>query len=201
MSATGRGIQRQERDFYGTPPEAVKAFLPVLEWYIRGNYDVEKFGFVEPCVGNYAIVKAIQAGVPEWSNIHWDTFDIAMPFDDVMGKAPPNTSFELRNMLDETNPFPLTKTWACCVTNPPYNLAEDFVRWSLKHCDLTCMLLRLNFLGSQKRDQLFKDIGMPDVFVLPKRPSFTGKGTDATEYAWMVWEDSRSYQEGTIMRL
>jgi hypothetical protein len=28
--------------------------------------------------------------------------------------------------------------------------------------------------------------------VLPKRPSFTGGGTDATEYAWMVWGPTRT---------
>lgn len=30
-----------------------------------------------------------------------------------------------------------------------------------------------------------------DVFVLPRRPSFTGGGTDATEYAWFVWGPGR----------
>jgi hypothetical protein len=28
-------------------------------------------------------------------------------------------------------------------------------------------------------------------FVLPNRPSFTGKGTDATAYAWFCWNNFR----------
>ena len=33
---------------------------------------------------------------------------------------------------------------------------------------------------------------MPDVYQLPKRPSFTGDGSpDAAEYSWFVWPDGQ----------
>lgn len=51
---------------------------------------------------------------------------------------------------------------------------------------VTAFLLRLNWLASQKRAFWLRK-NTPSVYVLPKRPSFTGKGTDATDYCWAVW--------------
>lgn len=72
------------------------------------------------------------------------------------------------------------------LTNPPYKLGREFIEKSLAIAPVVVMLLRLNFLGSQKRAG-FHRAHPADIYVLPKRPSFTGKGTDATEYAWFVW--------------
>lgn len=33
----------------------------------------------------------------------------------------------------------------------------------------------------------------PDIYVLPNRPSFSGKGTDSIEYAWFVWRKENKY--------
>lgn len=40
----------------------------------------------------------------------------------------------------------------------------------------------------------------PDVYVLPQRPSFTGKGTDSTSYAWFVWTSAEK-TEGKLQIL
>ncbi len=49
-------------------------------------------------------------------------------------------------------------------------------------------LLRLGFLASATRKNLFATVGIPDVYVLAHRPSFTGNGkTDGADYAWCVW--------------
>jgi hypothetical protein len=50
------------------------------------------------------------------------------------------------------------------------------------------MLLRINYLGSISRHDWWKLNSPTSLFVLSKRPSFTGKGTDATDYAWYVWD-------------
>ncbi len=57
------------------------------------------------------------------------------------------------------------------VSNPPYTLAEAFLRRSLKAAPTVSFLLRLGFLASEERAPLFAEIGMPDVDVV-KRPSF-----------------------------
>jgi hypothetical protein len=72
------------------------------------------------------------------------------------------------------------------ITNPPYNQALEFVETSMRWGRIVVMLLRLNWIASAKRHAFVRD-HPPDVYVLPNRPSFTGKGTDATEYAWFVW--------------
>lgn len=77
---------------------------------------------------------------------------------------------------------------AAVVTNPPYSLAQEFVTTWAPCVAWSAWLLRLNFIGSQKRAAWFRGDGRPShVLVLPKRPSFTGGGTDSCEYAWFVW--------------
>ncbi len=51
---------------------------------------------------------------------------------------------------------------------------------------MAAFLLRLNFLEGQAR-AAFHRAHPAHVLVLPRRPSFTGGGTDATGYAWMLW--------------
>lgn len=74
------------------------------------------------------------------------------------------------------------------VTNPPFSLALPFLEKSLKEAGTVIYLLRLNFLGSQQRRPFWQANQPTHLFTLAKRPSFTGKGTDATEYAWFVWD-------------
>ena len=77
-------------------------------------------------------------------------------------------------------------------TNPPFNLAMDFIKKSLEDVEengYVIMLLRLNFLGSRERNEWLKN-NMPfEIYVHAKRMSFTGDGkTDSIEYAHFVWK-------------
>jgi hypothetical protein len=58
------------------------------------------------------------------------------------------------------------------VTNPPFSLAEEFLEKSLKEADTVVYLLRLNFLGSQKRYEFWQRHQPTHLFVLSERPSF-----------------------------
>lgn len=75
------------------------------------------------------------------------------------------------------------------IGNPPYKYAEEFVRHAHKFCDSVIYLLRLAFLESQTRLYgLWQEIIPIIVWVLGRRPSFTGDGkTDATAYAVYWW--------------
>ena len=81
-------------------------------------------------------------------------------------------------------------------TNPPFSLAQEFIKHSLPRCNTCIMLLRLNFLGSKKRYKFWTENPPSALFVLSKRPSFTGTGTDATEYAWFVWDKTNKIPNG-----
>lgn len=73
------------------------------------------------------------------------------------------------------------------ITNPPFSLALEFCEHARRHAPEVLMLLRLNFLGSQKRHDWWKRNEPNALFVLSDRPDFTGGGGDSCEYAWFAW--------------
>lgn len=78
------------------------------------------------------------------------------------------------------------------VGNPPYSLAQPFVQkaaaWARKKRGRhAAMLMRLSFLEpADGRGDLFRAFP-PDVLILPRRPSFDGKGSDNVTSAWLCW--------------
>lgn len=77
--------------------------------------------------------------------------------------------------------------------NPPFSLAEDFIRKGLSELHdnrYMIVLVRLAFLESQKRHfGLFKEFPPKEVHVLSRRPSFSGnKKTNATAFAIFIWQ-------------
>lgn len=56
-------------------------------------------------------------------------------------------------------------------------------------------LLRTAFLESKSRYDFWQENPLSGLYVMSKRPSFTGNGTDATSYSWFVWDKSTNKQE------
>jgi len=81
-------------------------------------------------------------------------------------------------------------------TNPPFSIADKFIEKALSESPSVVMLLRLNYLGSQKRFEFWKKYPVTGLIVLSKRPSFTGTGTDSTEYAWFIWDKTDKLPKG-----
>ena len=77
--------------------------------------------------------------------------------------------------------------------NPPYSLAEEFIRKGISELEqggYLVFLLRLAFLESRKRVPFYKEFPPKEVSVLSRRPSFYGNGkTDATAYALFIWQE------------
>jgi len=92
--------------------------------------------------------------------------------------------------------------------NPPYKLAEAFVRKSLEltiHHGYVMFLLRLAFLEGQARGTgLWKEFPPCQVHVCSRRPSFMPEGsakagkTDATDYGIYLWQ--KGYSGPTELR-
>jgi hypothetical protein len=183
VSATNRGAKRVESDFYATPAWCVRAILPHLP--VGGSV-------LEPCAGDGAIVDVLcgPGGVSDR-----DLVD-AMESDKARAEAliargvacwhGDALSDEARVLWDMPH--------ALCLGNPPYGLALEFVQRAVSaqrpHGGTTAMLLRLGFLAGQRRVAWHR-ANSCDVYVLPKRPSFTGRGTDASDYGWMVYGPGR----------
>lgn len=180
MSAAGRNLAGNERrpdDFYATPAWCTRLILPELRL-------VSCPIVLDPCAGEGAILNIVEK----------DLFDL--DYTAGIEIDPARAAISCAQCADA-----LTVEWRdsnadrpdLVITNPPYKLALEFIAKALGEVapgGEVAMLLRLNFLGSQKRAGFLR-ANPPDVYILPKRPSFTGVGTDATEYAWMVWGPGR----------
>lgn len=165
MSSTGRGLPREANDFYPTPKWLTRAIVPKVT---NNPYTI-----FEPACGTGAIVDVMREAFPE-AYVYATDLTTGQDF----LTTPPRREFNL------------------IITNPPFSLAQEFIDramlWRRDSSSLVVMLLRLNFLGSQKRAEWWRSRPMPAVYVTPKRPPFGknkhGKiGTDSTEYAWFIW--------------
>jgi hypothetical protein len=166
--------ERVEFDAYMTPSWCVRRLLEV--WKPRLGLALE------PAVGEGAIVKAMDH-FPVW----WQTIDIR--------EVKPVCNFHRRADYLASNYADFLEA-ETVITNPPFSLAEAFIRKARRECpkaDLV-FLLRLGFLASFERVALWKDLGEPDLRILPNRPSYTGGGTDKYDYAWYVWPPEKRRQ-------
>lgn len=189
MSATGRGGERSEADFYRTPAWTVHRFLercqlPGGDWLDLG-------------AGEGDIIRAVQSFCDQPRG-----YDIGARWTAVELRA------QCRPMLEEVadhvviaNAISATKRdvggrakFAVSCGNPPFRHAIDFIHQSLRLARWTALLLRLDFLAGAER-QTFMREHPPDVYVVPDRISFTGDGgTDSTEHAWFVWNPKHRYR-------
>ena len=75
------------------------------------------------------------------------------------------------------------------VTNPPFNLAFEFIVQGLKLADKSlALLLPIRYLTGKKRAKLYHDFPPAKVIVIPNKVDFLGFGKPAMEFAWFVWE-------------
>jgi hypothetical protein len=161
--------KRQEHDFYETPSWCVDALVE--------NIMLPHGTWLEPAAGNGSIIKRVSAlGCQN----RWVACELQPKFKPALEQVAEQV------FIGDFFEAVLPKDFAACVMNPPYSLAESFVKKALTHTETVCALLRLGFLSSKKR-QAWMSQNRPDVVVLCNRPSFTGTGTDKTDYGWFVW--------------
>ncbi len=173
MSATNRGAQRHDRDFYPTPAWCVHALLKKVQ--LPGGR------WLEPCVGDGAIVRAVNA---VRDDVQWVTCDIRPECEAVLSERGVRRHW-VGDFLDAAA-VPLDE-FDVIPTNPPFALARAFADRALTLSKVVAFLLRLNWLRGTDEHNEWIRAHMPSVYILPQRPSFDGRGTDATEYSWMVW--------------
>lgn len=178
MSATNRGSIRRESDFYKTPYDAVEKVLDAL----GGFYGNE---FLECCAGDGVIVRALRRNFEE----------INISAIEIREEEKSRLLYAGADAVDIAD----FRQWKpdgkidVIITNPPYSIAQEII----EHCFEIApeaeiiMLLRLAFLESKKRKSFWGKHPVTQIYVLSERPSFTGKGTDATAYAWFVWSKYR----------
>ena len=182
MSSTNRGSRRTPADYYPTPHWCVRRLLEEVE--LPGGH------WVEPCAGDGDIIQAVQA---TRQDIAWTANEVREECQARLEELVASSDVRIGDTL-EWSP---ARRAAVAITNPPFRLAMEMVEWSIANAEVAVLLLRLNFLGTAKRAQFMRK-HPPDVYVLPNRPSFTGKGTDSIEYAWFIWDSRRAEARGRL---
>lgn len=173
---------------------------PTPYWVLDRLLDVLPLAegtWLEPAVGNGVLVKTALAHPRTGHRHEWYGCD----FQDsnearaVLGDQRFVVGDFLRTKrLDEVGRF------RGVLTNPPFSRAEEFLNRSLAIADEVILLLRLDWLGSESRSWLLRG-NMPDVFVVPDRPSFVKGKTDTSYYAWMRWKSRSPQPKGTVQVL
>jgi hypothetical protein len=156
-------------DLYETPPCAVRALLSVekLPYYIW-----------EPACGPGAISRELEAAghsVHSTDIRHYGYEGQKFTYDFLSGGA-------------------YVIPAQCIVTNPPFMHAQAFVERALRHCPFVIMLLRLQFLESNRRSSILDDGRLARIHVfkdrLPRmhRAGWEGpKAGSRLAFAWFVW--------------
>lgn len=158
---------RSQSDFYPTPPDVTVALMRFLNL-------PRTTSVWEPATGEGDMLQAIMAcgyGSSFGTDIS-EGFDFLSP--DIFKRL--LTGFD----------------WI--ITNPPFSLAEDFIRRAAEIEKPFAMLLKSQYWHAAKRAQLFREI--PPSYILPLtwRPDFLFKerkdgdsGSPLMDVMWCVW--------------
>lgn len=161
---------RVENDFYATHPDSTTALLEVEEII---------YPALEPACGEGHISKLLSGEV--------DSYDLIDRGYGISG-------------VDFLDPIYFEKTYETVITNPPFNLFQEFVEKALNVATKKVIMFgKLQALEGQKRATFLEKTPLKYVYVFKKRqqPLRDGKETDqitgkkmssTMAFAWYVWE-------------
>lgn len=184
---------RSPRDFYKTPYALADAAM-------RRVRDDEELGY-------WNAVEGLDAGCGDgiWGQaatcLWWasdeENFDADIDGIDIETNIPEFSQYYCRIFKDNfiTHDFK-NRNYDIVFGNPPYSVAEDFIRKAYSLIieeGYIYFLLRLSFLEGIKRCKgLFTDIPLKRLYVLSRRPSFfsttQGHTTDTLAYGMFLWQ-------------
>jgi len=181
MSSTNRGYNRHKSDYYVTPKKDVREFLKHFTQIEDLSNDLlQDLRWLDPCCGGDIKNDATYLSVIKELYNPANTLGIDIRED---SKADAIGNFlHLEDILPKVD---------IVISNPPFYLAEEFIKHSLEtvtHGGYVIMLLRLNFFGSKKRKPIFEHTMPYSCYVHHKRISFMNGATDSIEYAHFVWK-------------
>lgn len=175
VSRTNRNGLRPTSDFYPTPAEAVRPFIAMER---DAMFRADRGRVWECAAGDGAIAQELRSA--RFKVIESDLYVHARV------KGTPKLNFRA-DFLNSEGPRS-----RAIVTNPPFKLADDFVRHALRlGARYVAMLLPITYLAGLKRadviDQLARVLVLAfRVTLKPKRVKLKNSGV--VTYAWFVWE-------------
>lgn len=198
MSRARAAKDRLPGDAYLTPELLA---LAACRW-LKDAYYVRPVEVVEPSAGAGSWVKAARE---VWPEAHVVANEVDRGRRRALLQAGAHEVFHedweaLAYRLPEPKVTSELVTERLIVGNPPYRLATRHIHAAhdaLGLGDGLLFLLRLNLLGGALRHDFWR--AFPPLAVVPvvPRPSFTGGGTDGTEYALFLWAKGWPVEAGT----
>lgn len=178
-------------DFYPTPAWCVHRILERL--------DLPGGDWLEPGAGDGAIIRAVaQSTFSRRGEVRWTAVERRTEVLPELHRSSASCEVIHGDYLEDPAVADRLagRRFAVAFGNPPLTRAADFIKATLTRADTVVMLLRHNFLATQRRHS-FVSTHVPDVYVLPDRPSFEKGKTDNATYAWMVWRNGGRRTEGS----
>lgn len=180
MSSKGRKTG-DPLDRYDTPPRPVRRFLAA--WApIAYAHRRRPMLIWEPAAGSGNFLAPLRERFPK----------AIIRASDIEPRSP-----EVGNLVDFLESQ--AEGYELIITNPPFRLAEQFVRHALKLVapgGYVVMYLRAGFEQAKCRNNFFEEFMPYQTWTCRERPQFTGpaskKGTDSAFYKWFVWR--KGYQ-------
>lgn len=184
MSSTNRGRKRNAQDYYVTPVHQIVDFLRAIDRDLSWSWAGKEV--LDPCAGGDAkhpmsYPTALEQFCKEQGTKLKGLTTVDIREDSL-------AQFEgdyLTSPLD-------TPTPDIAISNPPFNLAQQFIDKALNDVadeGWVIMLLRLNFFGSDKRLEWWHGRMPVWTYVHSKRMSFTeDRKTDSIEYCHCMWQ-------------
>lgn len=173
LKAATSGGKRRELDFYPTPPLATIALLPHIKDFPLSIW--------ECACGDGAISDVLENA------------EYLMINSDVVGRG--YQPFITKDFLKADAPW-----GSAIVTNPPFNLAHEFIAHTHKlGVQYIAMLLKADFWNAKCRQELW-DMRQPsEILGLTWRLDFTGAGRPHRNCIWTIWRPGTTKTEYKLL--
>lgn len=178
-------LKKATKETFRTPDLFWKAFLEQYPWLI-------KEGVLDPSAGDGRLFK--------WIKKHKDHIAIDIRKKELKNWEKYNLAKKVRRreITDflQTNPKDYPKVGSV-ITNPPFSLAESFVKHSLqfiKPKGYVVVLQRLGWIGTIKRSQWLQSSCLKYKVIITKRPIWeidgvTKNSSDTVDYAFYIFKE------------
>jgi len=171
LAGSSLNNKRRKQDFYPTPPEATKALIDTGLILGRRVW--------EPACGDGRMAEVFRAAGYSCtaSDIRETGYGLTVPVD----------------FLRDQGAYPCG-FFDAIVTNPPFNLAAEFIDRAIDHHrpKVVAMLLKANYWHAAKRIKLFEKHQPSHILALTWRLDFVGGergGNPLMDCAWVVWTE------------
>lgn len=175
-----RHSARHALDFFCTPPWATRALCEIVLPRLGLSLDGKVVWECAAGAGHMAHVLAEYGCLVVHSDVH--DYGIGSQIGSFVGEGPDVIGSHCESVASDF-----------IITNPPYNLAEAFLRRALREAPTVALLLRTAFIDTQGRYERVFSVTPPRLVAqfAERCPMHEGRwdpdGDTATAYAWFVW--------------